>query len=109
MTNANYRALCVELRHFAALYQQMCGLNSENIYNIHQGIPEKGGEAMTTPLSPAAQAMVEAFCDRYEELGPLECDWQKQCLAAALCAAALHLDNDCLQLLAIAAELEAQP
>jgi hypothetical protein len=40
------------------------------------------------PLSPAAQAIVKAFDDRYELLGPLEDDWQEQCLAAALRAAA---------------------
>jgi hypothetical protein len=39
------------------------------------------------PLSPAAQTIVKAFDDRYELLGPLEDDWQEQCLAAALRAA----------------------
>jgi hypothetical protein len=39
-------------------------------------------------LSPAAQAIVKAFDDRYEMLGPLEDDWQEQCIAAALLAAA---------------------
>ena len=42
---------------------------------------------MPTPLSPA-QAIVKAFDDRYELLGPLEDDWQEQCLAAALGAIA---------------------
>jgi hypothetical protein len=37
-----------------------------------------------TDLSPAAQAIVKAFDDRYELLGPLEDDWQEQCLAAAI-------------------------
>jgi hypothetical protein len=41
-----------------------------------------------TDLSPAAQAIVKAFDDRYELLGPLEDDWQEQCLAAALRALA---------------------
>jgi hypothetical protein len=41
-----------------------------------------------TELSPAAQAIVQAFDDRYELLGPLEDDWQEQCLAAALGALA---------------------
>ena len=41
-----------------------------------------------TQLSPKAQAIVKAFDDRYELLGPLEDDWQEQCLAAALCAIA---------------------
>jgi hypothetical protein len=40
-----------------------------------------------TDLSPA-QAIVKAFDDRYELLGPLEDDWQEQCLAAALGALA---------------------
>jgi hypothetical protein len=49
------------------------------------------------PLSPAAQAIVKAFDDRYELLGPLEDDWQEQCLAAALRAATarmMHLGYD---------------
>jgi hypothetical protein len=37
-----------------------------------------------TDLSPAVQAIVKAFDDRYELLGPLEDDWQEQCLAAAI-------------------------
>jgi len=41
-----------------------------------------------TQLSPAAQAIVKAFDDRYELLGPLEDDWQEQCLAAAFRAVA---------------------
>jgi hypothetical protein len=41
-----------------------------------------------TDLSPAAQAIVKAFDDRYELLGPLEDDWQEQCLADALGALA---------------------
>jgi len=41
-----------------------------------------------TDLSPAAQAIVKAFDDRYELLGPLEDDWQEQCIAAAIRAAA---------------------
>ena len=41
-----------------------------------------------TDLSPAAQAIVQAFDDRYELLGPLEDDWQEQCLAAVLRAVA---------------------
>ena len=45
---------------------------------------------MPTPLSPAAQAIVKAFDDRYELLGPLEDDWQEQCIAAALGAAAMQ-------------------
>jgi len=41
-----------------------------------------------TDLSPAAQAIVQAFDDRYELLGPLEDDWQEQCIAAAFRAVA---------------------
>jgi hypothetical protein len=62
---------------------------------------------MTTPLSPAAQAIWDAWNDAYEAQGPLEDMGQP--LGAALRAAALHLDNDCQQLFAIAAELEASP
>jgi hypothetical protein len=84
-----------------------------------------------TDLSPAAQAIVQAFDDRYELLGPLEDDWQEQCLAAALCAAAdqtapelphSELDDPEIlkgiwgerracraELLAIATELKGQP
>jgi hypothetical protein len=80
-----------------------------------------------TDLSPAAQAIVKAFDDRYELLGPLEDDWQEQCLAAALNELADQLwlemplgntDADagvfaahraiCAKLLAIATELEGQ-
>lgn len=43
---------------------------------------------MTKPLSPAAAAIVKAFDDRYELLGPLEENWQEVCIAAALRAAA---------------------
>ena len=42
---------------------------------------------MPEPLSPA-QVIVKAFNDRYELLGPLEDDWQEQCLAAAIRALA---------------------
>jgi hypothetical protein len=40
-----------------------------------------------TPLSPAAQAIVKAFDNRYENCGPFD-DWQEVCLAAALRAVA---------------------
>jgi hypothetical protein len=68
-----------------------------------------------TDLSPA-QAIVKAFDDRYELLGPLEDDWQEQCLAAALCALADQVAPDdgisaevrqvLNKILAIATELE---
>jgi hypothetical protein len=59
-------------------------------------------------LSPAAQAIVKAFDDRYELLGPLEDDWQEQCLAAAIRAASAHLGscNASEELIRIAEELE---
>ena len=57
-------------------------------------------------LSPAAQAALDAFDERYELLGPLEDDRQEQCLAASFLAVALYLDNDCQQLLGVATELE---
>ena len=65
-----------------------------------------------TDLSPAAQAIVKAFDDRYELLGPLEDDWQEQCLAAALRAGADQVLEDWNEetydkILAIATELEA--
>ena len=50
--------------------------------------PTPNNLPVPTSLSPAAQAIVKAFDDRYELLGPLEDDWQEQCLAAALRAAA---------------------
>lgn len=74
-------------------------------------------------LSPAAQAIVAAFDDRYELLGPLEDNWQEVCIAAALRAAADQvvppIPDDCTadvfnrqlkirsELYAIATELEA--
>jgi hypothetical protein len=70
---------------------------------------------MTTPLLPAAQSIVKAFEDRYELLGPLESDWQEQCLAAAIRSAAEQLRIDmtataCIDhFYRIATELEAQP
>jgi hypothetical protein len=51
-------------------------------------IPTPNNLPAPTPLSPA-QAIAKAFDDRYELLGPLEDDWQEQCLAPdfrALCA-----------------------
>ena len=82
-----------------------------------------------TDLSPAAQAILKAFDDRYELIGPLEDDWQEQCIAAALRAAADQVvpreplyggnqrwewERDARQssrenLLAIANELEGRP
>ena len=42
-------------------------------------------------LSPAAQAIVAAFDERYELLGPLEGNWQEACLASALTALAVRI------------------
>jgi hypothetical protein len=84
---------------------------------------------VTKKLSPAAASIVQAFDDRYELLGPLEDDWQEQCLAAALRAVADQVvpeeplyggdqrwewERDARQssrkkMLAIADELKAQP
>ena len=64
-----------------------------------------------TGLSPAAKAIVAAFDERYELIGPLEGNWQEACLAAALSALAVRIkgaDNIRLDVIAIAAELEAQ-
>ena len=44
-----------------------------------------------TDLSPAARAIVEAFDERYELLGPLEIHWQEACLAAALTTLAVRI------------------
>ncbi|MEB3301998.1 MAG: hypothetical protein VKN56_08515 [Cyanobacteriota bacterium] len=60
-------------------------------------------------LSSASRAIVKAFDDRYELLGPLEDDWQETCLAAALRALAQRIygaDQIRTDVLAIAAELE---
>jgi hypothetical protein len=65
---------------------------------------------MTTPLSPAAQAIWDAFSDAYEVQGPLEDMGQP--LAAALRAAADQVgewESAKAHLIAIADELEAQP
>ena len=61
-----------------------------------------------TDLSPAARAIVEAFDERYELLGPLESNWQEACLAAALTALTAHIKNadDVLDVLDIVIELE---
>lgn len=56
-------------------------------------------------LSAAAEAAWEAFNE--DEAG-IFIDYGDN-LAAVFCAAALYLDNDCQQLLAIATELEGRP
>jgi heme oxygenase len=64
-----------------------------------------------TDLSPAAQAVLQVFDDRYELLGPLEENWQEVCLAAALRALAVRISGaDAIRqdVLDIADELENQ-
>jgi hypothetical protein len=85
------------------------------------------------PLSPAAQAVLDAFSERYELCGPFDDNWQELCLAAAFRAVADQVvpyeshpvesqfwDYESerewqnnhhvrLQLLAIADELDGQP
>jgi hypothetical protein len=46
-----------------------------------------------TNLSPAASAILRAFDDRHEVLGPFEGNWQEVCLAAAIRAAAEELQH----------------
>ena len=63
-----------------------------------------------TNLSPAARAIVAAFNERHELLGPLEGNWQEACLAAALTALGVRINGaDAIRqdILDIAAELEA--
>ena len=43
---------------------------------------------MTKPLSPAAASIVQAFDDRYEINNMFNENWQEDCIAAALRAAA---------------------
>jgi hypothetical protein len=65
-----------------------------------------------TDLSPAARAIVEAFDERYELLGPLEGNWQEVCLAAALTALAVRIkgaDGIRQDVFDIVNELEALP
>lgn len=77
---------------------------------------------------PPAQAIVSAFNDRHESCGPFDVNWDELCIAAALRAAADQVvprepikdptwigdaykqrQDIRAELLAIAAELEAQP
>jgi hypothetical protein len=44
-----------------------------------------------TDLSPAAQAMLDAFNERHELCGPFDDNWQEACLAAALTALAVRI------------------
>jgi len=64
---------------------------------------------MSTPLSPAARAIVAAFNDRHELCGPFDGNWPELCLAAALRALAGRIngaDGIRQDVFAIAAELE---
>lgn len=49
--------LAAELRHFIAEYQKFCGLDPENIYSIHQGIPEKEAHLRISRLTRAAELL----------------------------------------------------
>jgi hypothetical protein len=69
---------------------------------------------VSQPLSPAAQALVAAFDDRYENCGPFDDNWQELCIAAVLRElAAFHGDPESFgavrpeQLERLAAQLEA--
>ena len=68
---------------------------------------------MTKPLSPAAASIVLAFDDRYEICSMFNENWQEECLAAVLRAAAeAYADEEYVDsaddwLDAIAAELDA--
>jgi heme oxygenase len=53
--------------------------------------PNASATSATPELSPAARAIVAAFDERYELLGPLETHWQDTCLAAALTALAVRI------------------
>jgi hypothetical protein len=57
MTDPDYKALCAELRHFVAEYQQMRGLDPENIYSIHEGIPGKEAHIRVSQLTLAADLL----------------------------------------------------
>ena len=57
-----------------------------------------------TPLSPAAQAVLDAYCTEADRLDREA--GHEEMLAAALRAAALYCKRDRLQLLAIADELK---
>ncbi len=63
---------------------------------------------MTEPrLSPAAQAVLDAFLGDAEDTG-LQMDDMRENVAAALRAAALYCKRDTLLLLSLADELEGQ-
>jgi hypothetical protein len=67
---------------------------------------------MTQQLSPATQAVLTAFRERYTEAlrpGPFPDYWQEACLAAALTTLAVRIkgaDGICQDVLDIVSELE---
>ena len=65
----------------------------------HEALLLMSEHAIAAPLSPAAQAVLDAYETSYTESG----------LVAALQAAALYCTRDRRVLMTIAAELEAQP
>jgi hypothetical protein len=49
-----------------------------------------------TELSPAANAILKAFCERYDEIcdsGVLHKNWKEHCIAAALSALATRING----------------
>ena len=62
---------------------------------------------MTEPLSPAAQAVLDAFLDSPVDAGNYYATRIRQ-IAAVLRAAAVYCKQDRIQLLAVADELEGQ-
>jgi hypothetical protein len=61
-------------------------------------------------LSPATAAIVQAFDDRYEVLGPFDDNWQELCIAAAFRALATRIHGAAAirqDIFDIATELEA--
>jgi hypothetical protein len=77
---------------------------------FHALCPQGEHAPGSEPLSPIPQAILAAFNDHYELLGPLEDNWQEVCLAAAIGALADRLQHKGViskdSLIAIATELE---
>lgn len=57
--------LAAELRHFVAEYQQMRGLDPENIYSIQQGDPEKEAHLRISRLTRIADLLERLSSPRY--------------------------------------------
>jgi len=84
MPDPDHKALCAELRHFVAEYQQMRGLDPENIYSIHEGIPGREAHLRVSRLTLAADllerlAQPEPVAPTDEELRALwRLGWQSK-------------------------------